>query len=238
MNDISLKCIVVDDSSLQRLSIIKLINGHPNLEMVAEFHNALKAREALFSSDIDLVFLDIEMPIMSGFDLLKDLIKKPEIIIISGKSDYALKAFEYNAVDYLHKPVSKERFNAAVQKACNGFLFKSEDYGQKSDDEYIMVKSGLKNYKVFLRNINYVEANGDYVKVRTSTHDYTVLSSLKKFGEGLPDYFLRVHKSYLVNLKKVKNYSHSSIELGNMTVPISRTKKSHFTDLIAQIPGN
>ena len=120
-----LNCAVVDDSTLQRLSIVKLIENHQSLNLVAQYNNAIEAKEGIATSDIDLIFLDIEMPILSGFDLLDDLIEKPQIIFVTGKTKYAFKAFDYDAIDYLRKPISKERFLNAVHKAVTNYKLKN-----------------------------------------------------------------------------------------------------------------
>ena len=122
-----LRCIVVDDSSLQRLSITKMVKDHPNLVLVAEHNNALDTKRELESSKVDLIFLDIEMPILSGFDLLDNLEEKPEIIFVTGKTQYAFQAFNYQAIDYLQKPVTKDRFDVAVKKALDLYLVKNEN---------------------------------------------------------------------------------------------------------------
>jgi len=155
VEEILLKCAVVDDSSLQRLSIVKLIIDHPNLKLVAEYNNAIETKNGLLDTDVDLIFLDIEMPILSGFDLLDDLPNKPQIIFVTGKTKYAFKAFDYDAVDYIHKPVSKDRFNNAVTKAINLFQLKSNG-ASLEDENFIFVKSNLKNRKVFLNKLDYI----------------------------------------------------------------------------------
>jgi len=193
-----LNCAVVDDSTLQRLSIVKLIENHQSLNLVAEYNNAIEAKIGLATSDIDLIFLDIEMPILSGFDLLDDLIVKPQIIFVTGKTKYAFKAFDYDAIDYLRKPISKERFLNAVHKSVTNFKLKNDDGFDEED--FIFVKSNLKKRKVFLNELRYIEALGDYVKLVTEHDSLIVLSTMKAFEALLPkDRFLRIHKSYIVN---------------------------------------
>lgn len=140
-----LKCAIVDDSTLQRLSIVKLIENHPSLNLVAEYNNAIEAKMGLANTEIDLIFLDIEMPILSGFDLLDDLMNKPQIIFVTGKTKYAFKAFDYDAVDYLRKPISKERFLNAVHKAITNYKLKNDEGFDEED--FIFVKSNLKSEK-------------------------------------------------------------------------------------------
>src|SRR5690606_6424477 len=127
---------------------------------------------------------------------------KPNIIFVTGKTKYAFKAFDYDAVDYLHKPFSKDRFMSAVTKAINLYRLKTEG-PQQEDEEFIFVKSNLKNRKVFLSKLKYIEALGDYVKFVTDKDSFVVLSTMKFFENQLPpERFLRIHKSYIVNLEK------------------------------------
>ena len=237
MNKISLKCAIVDDSTLQRLSIVRLIDNHPSLDLVAEYNNAIEAKIGLATTDIDLVFLDIEMPILSGFDLLDDLIQKPQIIFVTGKTKYAFKAFDYDAVDYLRKPISKDRFLNAVHKAISQYKLKNDD--NFDDEDFIFVKSNLKKRKVFLNELKYIEALGDYVKLVTENDSLVVLSTMKAFEALLPeDRFLRIHKSYIVNLDKVERYNSRVIELENLQLPLSRNRKAQLVTALSATMNN
>jgi len=227
-----LKCAIVDDSTLQRLSIVKLIENHPSLNLVAEYNNAIEAKMGFATTEIDLIFLDIEMPILSGFDLLDDLTHKPQIIFVTGKTKYAFKAFDYDAVDYLRKPISKERFLNAVHKAIINFKMKNED--GFDDEDFIFVKSNLKKRKVFLNELRYIEALGDYVKLVTEHDSLVVLSTMKAFESLLPkERFLRIHKSYIVNLDKVERYNSKVIELENEQLPLSRNRKAELVEALS-----
>ena len=229
-----LNCAVVDDSTLQRLSIVKLIENHQSLNLVAQYNNAIEAKEGIATSDIDLIFLDIEMPILSRFDLLDDLTVKPQIIFVTGKTKYAFKAFDYDAIDYLRKPISKERFLNAVHKAVTNYKLKNEEGFDEED--FIFVKSNLKKRKVFLNELRYIEALGDYVKMVTEHDSLVVLSTMKAFEALLPkDRFLRIHKSYIVNLDKVIRYNSKVIELEKEELPLSRNRK---TDLVQALAAN
>lgn len=233
MEETLLKCAVVDDSSLQRLSIVKLIKDHPNLKLVAEYNNAIETKNGLLDTEVDLIFLDIEMPILTGFELLDDLPNKPQIIFVTGKTKYAFKAFDYDAVDYIHKPVNRERFNNAVTKAIN--LFNLKHNGIPIEDEnFIFVKSNLKNRKVFLNKLKYIEALGDYVKFVTEKDTFVVLATMKSFENQLPtEQFLRIHKSYIVNLEKVERYNSKNIEIDKQQIPLSRHKKSNLIEALS-----
>ena len=232
MSNPVLKCAIVDDSTLQRLSIVRLIKNHPSLELIAEYSNAIEAKIGLATSEIDLVFLDIEMPILSGFALLDDLTLKPQIIFVTGKTKYAFKAFDYDAVDYLRKPISKERFLNAVHKAVSNFKMKNDESFDEND--FIFVKSNLKKRKVFLNDLKYIEALGDYVKLVTENDSLIVLSTMKTFEAILPeDRFLRIHKSYIVNLDKVLRYNSKVIELEKQQLPLSRNRKSQLIEALS-----
>ncbi len=233
MDEILLKCAVVDDSSLQRLSIVKLIMDHPNLKVVAQYNNAIETKNGLLDTEVDLIFLDIEMPILSGFELLDDLPNKPQIIFVTGKTKYAFKAFDYDAVDYIQKPVNRERFNNAVAKAINLYQLKTSGVPVE-DENFIFVKSNLKNRKVFLSKLKYIEALGDYVKFVTEKDTFVVLATMKSFEQQLPsDKFLRIHKSYIVNLEKVERYNSKNIEIDKQQLPLSRHKKTNLIEALS-----
>ena len=172
------------------------------------------------------------MPIMSGFALLDDLTLKPQIIFVSGETRYAFKAFDYDAVDYLHKPILKERFSNAAYKAVSNFKMKNNEAFYEND--FIFVKSNLKKRKVFLNDLKYIEALGDYVKLITENDSLIVLSTMKAFEVILPeDRFLRIHKSYIVNLDKVLRYNSKVIELEKQQLPLSRNRKSQLIEALS-----
>lgn len=226
-----LKCIVVDDSALQRITVTKLVNGNQCLELVGEFSNATDAKNCISTRNVDLVFLDIEMPVINGFDFLDGLKVKPQIIFITVKAEYALKAFDYNATDYLHKPLTKERFNQAVNKAFNLFSLKKDI--NEEDEDFIFIKSNLKKLKIFTSRIRWVEAFGDYVKVITEDDSHLVLSTMKAFEKDLPtDKFVRVHKSYIININKVETFNSRYAEIDTFKIPLSRNRKDDLIEAL------
>ncbi len=228
-----LKCAVVDDSRLQRLAIVKLIDSHPSLELLAEWNNAIETKNGLLDTKVDLLFLDIEMPILTGFDLLDDLEDKPKIIFVTGKTKYAFKAFDYDAVDYLRKPLKRDRFNAAVEKAISAIISNTAG-GNVENEDFIFVKSNLKKRKIYLNNLKYVEALGDYVKlIMDNSEPIVVLATMKSFEKQLPsERFLRIHKSYIVNLDKVERYNSRNIEIDDEQIPLSRHKKNSLVEAL------
>jgi len=219
-----LNCVVVDDSSLQRMIITKLVNNHPNLHLIGDFSNAIEARGCMTIYNVDLIFLDIEMPVINGFDFLDGLKTKPQIIFITSKAEYAMKAFDYDATDYLQKPIALSRFNSSVKRAMDLYLLKSEINEESGD--FIFIKSNLKKLKIFTSKIKWIEAFGDYVKVITETDSNLVLSTMKAFENELPkDKFVRVHKSYIINIDKVERFNSRFAEIGVAKIPLSRHKK-------------
>ena len=221
-----LRCIIVDDSFMQRTAISKLVNHNPKLVIVGEYSNAIEAKNGLKNNEIDLIFLDVEMPIISGFDLLESLENPPQVILITGNPDYALKAFDYNVTDYLYKPISLARFDASVKRA----VAKYEQINKlEEEEEYIFVKSNLRQRKVVLNDINWVEALGDYIKLVTTEGNVVILSTMKSFEQKLPkDKFLRIHKSYIINLEKVEKFNSKKVEVAGTPVPLSRHKKTEL----------
>ncbi len=219
-----LNCVVVDDSSLQRIVITKLVNNHPNLQLVGDFSNAIEAKNCITVNSVDLVLLDIEMPVISGFDFIDGLKIKPQIIFITSKAEYALKAFDYDATDYLQKPILLERFNASIKRALDFHQMKRENYEEEGD--HIFIKSNLKKLKIFTNKIKWIEAYGDYVKVVTEEDTNLVLSTMKSFEKDLPsEKFIRVHKSYIINIDKVERFNSKFAEIGMTKIPLSRNKK-------------
>ena len=172
------------------------------------------------------------MPHISGFDLLDGLKVKPQIIIITSKADYAVKAFDYSATDFLQKPIKKERFIQSVKKAVEMYHLKHDTH---SDDNnaHIIIKSNLKKIKVSIPKIKWIEAFGDYIKVVTYDETHLVLSTMKAFESELPkEQFLRIHKSYIINLDKVERFNSKYVEIDGEKIPLSRNKKEEIITIL------
>lgn len=222
-----LNCIIVDDSAIQRMIISKLVSNHTKLNLVGDFSNAVETKNFISYNNVEIIFLDIEMPILNGFDFLDTLKIKPQVIFITSKPEYAVKAFDYEATDYIQKPIDAVRFDTAIKKAVAKYVFLNEIINENS--EHILIKSNLKNLKVNTSKIKYLEAYGDYVKVITENENHLVLSTMKAFANDLPqEKFIRVHKSFIVNLNKIDKYNSKFIEIGTKKIPLSRTKKAEL----------
>ena len=233
MKNTKLKCILIDDSTVQRRAVAKIIKEHSKLELINEFDNGMVAKNVIGSNTIDLIFLDIEMPGFNGFDLLESLEHKPQVILISGNPNYAMKAFDYDVTDYLQKPVDKVRFDISIKKAINKFELQN---AEEIELEYIYVNSNLKKTKLFLNEILWIEAYGDYVKIITNEKKTLILSTMKAFAKQLPkDKFLRIHKSYTVNLEKIENFNGSTVEVNGQVIPLSRHKKEALIEALVII---
>lgn len=227
-----LNCIVVDDSSVQRAIITKLVNENFNLNLIGDYSNALEAKTCLSINKIDLLFLDIEMPLINGFDLLDGIKDKIQIIFITSKPDYAVKAFEYDATDFLPKPICKERFFKAVKKALALHQLKNEQTNGLGDS--VIIKSNLKKTRVYCSKIKWVEALGDYIKIICDNDEYMVLSTMKAFEKELPEgKFLRIHKSYIINLERIDKYNSQFVEIDRSKIPVSRNKKNTITEALS-----
>ena len=234
MSTTKLKSVIIDDSRMQRAAVAKLVNDHKNLYLVAEYENGLAAKKGLLGKRVDLIFLDIEMPIINGFQLLELLENRPQIILITSKPEYAMRAFDYDVTDYLLKPVTTTRFNASIKKA----LLKSTDV-EMEEDSHIFVSSKLKKVKVLLNDIKWIEGLGDYLKIITEENSVLVLSTMKSFMDKLPrDQFLRIHKSYIVNLNKVEKFNGAQVEVCGEQLPLSRHKKTLLEDALMNSPSN
>ena len=219
-----LKCLIIDDSSIQRMIVSKMVSNHLNLSLLGEFSNAVEAKNFMSYNEIDLIFLDIEMPIVNGFDFLDGLKTAPQVIFVTSKSDYAVKAFDYNATDYLQKPITTTRFEAAIKRALatgSAQNDKNEEIG-----DYIFIKSKLKKLKIQVVKIKWIEAFGDYVKVVTDTDGHLVLSTMKAIEDDLNSKkFMRVHKSFIINIDRVDRFNSKFAEIGGSKIPLSRNKK-------------
>jgi DNA-binding LytR/AlgR family response regulator len=229
----TLNCIIIDNNSTQRLATLRLINGHNSLSLVGKFTTINEAKKFLLANPVDLIILEIHLADCDGFELMDFFynnteLKSPHIIITSEDISHAFKAFEYNVTDYLEKPVSKKRFNKAISKAV--LYAKMKENFREDDGEHIFVKSNLKKRKIYINQIKWIEALGDYVKLITQNKSFVILSTMKAFENELPKgVFLRIHKSYIVNLKKVERYDSKYVEIEKMKLPLSRTRKTQLS---------
>jgi DNA-binding LytR/AlgR family response regulator len=221
------RCLIIDDEPLG----IKLIRNHldklETFEVAGECNSALKAVEYLKSEKIDLIFLDINMPKITGIEFLRTLTDPPYVIITTAYREYAIEGYDLDIVDFLLKPISFERFLKAINRFCNrtrsGPLKDDNNSGETEEKKYVYIQDGKTAYKLLYDEIIYFEAYGEYVKVITTTKNYLVRDSLVEFEHKLsPDIFLRIHKSFLINIRKILGFSTNQIMVKNNEFPIGR----------------
>lgn len=225
-----LKCLIVDDEPLAQRVLEKYISELSQMELVGKCSDAIDAMEVLQSQDVDLIFLDINMPRLSGINFLKTYKNPPMVIITTAYTEYALESYELNVLDYLKKPFSFERFLQAVQKAEEKVKIGGESQeGEKEERDFIFVKANKKTINVSLDSIMYVEALGDYVKIFTTTGHVVTYQSLKGIERLLPSQkFFRIHKSYIVALSKIKSIEGNMVHMEKSTLPIGNNYKQAF----------
>ena len=223
------RCIVIDDEPLARELIASYLEKIDNIELVAQCGNAMEAFQFLKEKKVDLIFLDINMPQISGIDFIRSLSSPPKVIIISAHKEYAIEGFELDVVDYLLKPVSFSRLLKAIDKYFMISDKSTQLYGSASEkeEEFIFLKENKKVVKVILGEIDYIEAMGEYCQVFVEGRRIIPKLSIKNFEELLDDKdFIRIHKSIMVPLKKVTAFSASTIEINKKKeLPIGRSYK-------------
>jgi DNA-binding LytR/AlgR family response regulator len=225
-----MNCLIVDDDKLARTALRQLIAQVDFLTLKEECANPVEAFNYLKKEPIDLVFLDVEMPGMTGIELIKNLEKRPIIILISAKKDYAVEAFELNVADYITKPVTLSRFMVAVSRAKKLMETNDQrlDVGEK-DKNYIFVRSNSVLTKIKISDIIYIQALGDYVNIFTKDKRYTVHITLKGIEEKLGlGSFYRLHRSYLVSLDHVDGIEEGTAYVGKYPLPIGEQFKKEL----------
>jgi DNA-binding LytR/AlgR family response regulator len=234
----TLKCIIVDDEPLAIEILESYIAKIDQLEIAGTFRNAVSAFTFLQSNAVDLIFLDIQMPKLTGIDFLKTLKDPPKVIFTTAFRDYAVDGFELEVVDYLLKPIPFERFLKAVAKVMHTPAAVSTPLPAKPEiatEDFVYFKVDKKMVKTRMSEILFIESIKDYVKVRTVEKDIITQQKISYLEESLPkELFLRVHRSFIVNVSKVDAYSATDIELGKHQVPIGRNYKNDVGKVLSK----
>lgn len=233
----SMRCIAVDDEPFALELIAGYIKKTPSLRCVGEFTNPFQAMEFLVSTPVDLVFLDINMPELSGMELLRSLPVLPQIVFTTAFAEYGAESYDFDAVDFLLKPVKYERFLKAVNKASSdppmhkgGATLTPPG---ELPSEFILVKSGTKRFRIATDDIFYVEGAGNYVTFHTKTGKITTLLPLNDVLKMLPAAtFVRIHKSYIISLKQVGIIERASVIIHNRLIPIGITYREQFSRIV------
>jgi DNA-binding LytR/AlgR family response regulator len=229
-----MKCIIIDDEPLAREGMKMNISEIPNLELVGEFQDAIKANEFLQKNHVDLMFLDIEMPGVTGLEFLRNLKNPPMVILATAYPQYAVEAYELDVVDYLVKPVKLERFIKAVAKA-EEFMKLSSDTSivESVEDNFIFIKSERKYVKINFEEIYFIEGLKDYVIVHASHGKYMTAMNVKTIHNKLPeDVFYRTSKSFIININHISNIDGGYINVKDNKIPIGRSYRDTFLDFV------
>ena len=239
-----LKCIAIDDEPLALRQLTSYISKIPYLDLVAKYNNALEAQQMLAGEKADLIFVDINMPDLNGVDFVRALIDRPMVIFTTAYSEYAVEGFKLDAVDYLLKPFSFADFSRAAAKANSLYELRqgrlpaqpdSDSEATPKDREYISVKADYKVSLVRIADIVYIESEGEYVRMHLCDGStITTLFRLKNMEAALPsEQFMRVHRSYIVNLRAIRSYVRGRIFLSDTEyVPIGENYKEAFQNYI------
>jgi two-component system LytT family response regulator len=235
-----MKCVIIDDEPLAVDLLVEFVGRVDSLELVTTFTNAIDAISIINQSDIDLIFLDIEMPHFSGIDFINAIEKKPLIIFTTAYSDYAVEGFNLGAVDYLVKPIPFNRFLKAVLRAQQIFTPKSLPPPNQPtsvpeiEHDFMFVRAEYENVKINFSDILFIEGLKDYVKIYTTDNKYTLtLISLIKLENLLsPKGFARIHRSYIINIKHVKSIQKNKVLIAEKRIPISESYKTSFFEKI------
>lgn len=234
-----LSCIIVEDEPMARNLLTQYIEKVTSLTLLAAFSSPLDALEFLRTNEPDILFLDVQMPEITGIALLKILKKKPFVILTTAYSEYAIEGYELDVTDYLLKPITFERFLKAVEKITqrltpaldNTIIDKSTIVSNQND--FIFVKDGTKLVKVKLSEIRYIEGLKDYVRIHTPKGKITTLQRLKILEEQLPQQqFIRVHHSYIIAIEWIEVVHRDKVAIGKEMIPISDTYRKAFKDFI------
>ncbi|MFD0997832.1 LytR/AlgR family response regulator transcription factor [Ohtaekwangia kribbensis] len=232
-----MKCIIVDDEPLAIEILESYVSKIDQLEIAGTFRNAVSAFAFLQQNTIDLIFLDIQMPKLSGIDFLRTLKNPPKVILTTAFRDYALDGFELEVVDYLLKPIPFERFLKAVAKVLHqpAPAAATTKPDAASADSFVYFKVDKKMIKTRMADILYIESIKDYVKVKTADKEIITQQKISYLEESLPrELFLRIHRSFIVNVERIDAYSATDVEIGKHFVPIGRNYKNDVMKILAR----
>jgi two-component system LytT family response regulator len=221
-----MNCIIVEDDQLSTQALLHLANQVDDIKVAKTCSSSIQALDVIRNENIDLVFLDVELPGMSGIDMLKAIDKRPLVILTTSQTKYAIDAFELNVVDYLIKPLTLPRFMKAINKTKD-FLKTGEEVNVSKD--YVFIKNNSVFEKIIIDDILYIEALGDYTRIYTKEKRYVIHTTLKSLEVKLPgDKFVRSHRSYIIQIDSVKKIEDTTIFINDISIPIGAVYKDGF----------
>lgn len=227
-----MNCVIIDDEKTSRFIIQSYCEKFDSIQILDQFESALQALDFVNSNPVDLIFLDIHMPDLSGFDFIESLNKPPKIILTTSDQNFALNAFEYDCiVDYMVKPIKLPRFVKAINKLKlqSSANVNSSNKDQTPDNNHIYVNIDRRLVKINKSDINVVEAKGDYIRIKTKAKNYVVHSTLKNIEDKLSnDMFLKIHRSFVINITKIIDIEDNSVLIEEDVIPVSRSNKKEL----------
>ncbi|MBX2963534.1 MAG: response regulator transcription factor [Cyclobacteriaceae bacterium] len=233
-----MKCLIVDDEPLARVLLEKYVNRVEGLSLVKSFPNAVEAFSFLQHTPVDLLLLDIQMPQITGLELISSLKQKPRVIFTTAHRDYAYEAYDLDAVDYLLKPIAFDRFLRSISKVYQLYqppatIPEQPEHLKTYEDAHIYLKDGRTMVKVLLEDIVYIESLRDYIRVKTTGKQVVSYQKIGYMEHKLPTKkFMRVHRSYIVSLDKVTSYTMNHVQLNEVEVPIGRLYKKQVLKVL------
>ena len=242
-----IKCLAIDDEPFALLQLATYIKKIPYLELKGECQSALEAKEIMENEIIDAIFIDINMPDMNGMDFVRSLAIRPIIVFTTAYSEYAIEGYKVDAVDYLLKPFGLDDFRRAAEKVKKQFELEARSYQQTipatpalssepDNDDTLFLKTEHRMVRISISGIKYIEGMSEYLKIHLEDQKpVVVLYSMKKLEERLPSYFMRIHRSYIINLKKIQEVNKNRVILDAQTyLPIGDLYRDQFTDYLQQ----
>lgn len=219
-----LNCLIIDDNKVARVLLQQILTKIDGITIAAEFDDALTAKSYIENNNLDILFLDIEMPGLNGLELLRMLNQRPLTILTTAKQGYAVEAFELNVVDYIVKPFSLARVMLAIERARELLSNKNVQISKETSSDFVFVKDNKIIRKLDMNDILWVEAKGDYIKIHVPQKSYIVHGSLKTIEDKFPSQkFMRVHRSYLIALNKIDYIEDRIVYIHNQPIPISES---------------
>lgn len=220
------KTLVVDDNRVARVMLVEMLKKIPEINLIGEFEDAPSALAFLKKNNVDVLFLDVEMPEMSGIELLRVLPDRPLTILVTAQAGYAVEAFELNVVDYLVKPLSISRVILSVERVAELIQVKNSRVNTIEND-HIFIRDGKTIRKIFLENILWLEAKGDYVKIVTQSSNYVIHTTLRNLEEKMSiNDFVRIHRGYIVPVRKIDYIEDGTAYIQGTPLPVSENYKN------------
>ncbi|MCT4647206.1 MAG: LytTR family DNA-binding domain-containing protein [Carboxylicivirga sp.] len=231
-----IKSIIIEDQEPAQRILKKYLSDTNDVELIGVFRDALSALDFLKQNPVDLIFLDIHLPKLSGMDFLSVVSPRPQIILTTAFTEYAIESYEFDVTDYLLKPFSFERFIKAVYKVKKQLAIAQVDDKQEEQDKNILIKVGHDHVRIAFADIMYIKADGDYTQVYTNQKRFMVLQSLKYWMDKVPNKnFCQIHRSCIINAAYIQKFTSNTVYIADEALPVGRVYKKSFTDLFEKL---